>query len=99
MGKEMDISNEAARKCGWAVMELSVHMQGYRDWPMRVTGMSIRGPRVEGDEFLITVRALDAEGAAFVGFHGAYDLQDAIRGVKERVQNGTMKWRVDEWVK
>jgi len=92
-------TDAAAREVGFAVMTLGVAMQGYRDWPMQITGLSIRGPRERGDEFLITVRAVDAEDEPFVAFHSAFDLHDALRGVKERAQNGQLKWREDTWAK
>lgn len=99
MNKQNDYSEGAAREVGFAVMELSAHMTGYREWPVRITGISIRGPRSTGDEFLLTVRGRDSEEAAWVAFHSAFELGDAVRGMVARAKNGSLKWREDEWAK
>jgi hypothetical protein len=95
--KQNDYSAEAAARTGEAIAELSAHMTGYREWPVRITGLSIRGPRFKDDEFLVTVRGVDVEDARFVAFHSAFELGDCLRGVVARAKNGTLKWKVDEF--
>lgn len=80
---------------GRAVDELGLAMTGYRNISMQVTGLSIRAPRVQNDDFLVTVKAIDADGAPWVAFHGSPDLLDALRGVWNRLGNGSLKWRED----
>lgn len=88
---------ERAERVGMAVMDLSAAMQGYRSWTMDVVGLSIRAPKVRGDEFLVTVRGLDSDGAPYVAFHSAVELDDALSGLHARLLNGSLKWRPDEY--
>jgi len=84
---------------GEAVAELGAAMEGYRDLQVDITGMSVRGPAVRNGEFLITVRGVDHEGLPVVAFHGATDFGEALRGISARVNNGTMKWKADEYAR
>jgi len=100
MSKERtDLTNEAFTKVGRGLSDLSSEMEGFRKWPVHIVGFSVRGPSSQGQEFLVTVRAVDAEGERWVGFHGALSLGEAICGASVRVQNDTMKWKPDEWAK
>jgi len=62
-----------------------------------VVGLSVRPPNREKDDFLVVLRGLDAEGAPVVAFHGALSLLDALAGAGERLRNGTLTWRADEF--
>jgi hypothetical protein len=94
---QADYSADAFRRTGEALAHLGAEMQGYRQWQVHVTGLSVRGPKAQGDEFLVTVRAVDAEGKKWVGFNSAMELHDAITGAIVRVQNDTMRWKEDTW--
>jgi hypothetical protein len=82
---------------GESVESLGAAMQGYRNLSVEVTGLSVRGPRVRGDEFLVVVKGLDEAGLPVVAFHSAMELGEALRGVEARISNGTLKWRADEF--
>lgn len=86
-------------KGGKSLDDLGLAMEGHRRYSVDVTGFSVKAPVGSGGDFLITVRGFDEEGAPVVGFHGSVDLLDAICGAQNRVQNGTMKWKPDEWAK
>lgn len=64
---------------------------------VEVVGLSIRPPTVDKPDFLVVLRGLDAEGAPVVAFHGADDLVGALGGAGERLRNGTLRWRPDEF--
>lgn len=87
------------QRWGRSVDEIGLAATGYRSVGMQVTGMGIRMPREERGEFLVTIRALDSEGAPFVAFHGASDLGEALTGLWNRLQNGTLRWKPDEWAR
>jgi hypothetical protein len=99
MSKNAPTDIQALEATGLAVAELDAHMQGWRQWPIQVTGLSVRGPRTQGDEYLATVRGVDAEGVKCVAWHSAMSLGDLLRGVTARAKNGTLTWKIDEWAK
>jgi hypothetical protein len=92
-------SEEYFYQVGLAVGELGRALEGYREISVQLTGFSVRGPRDRGDEFLVVVRGTDEEGMPVVGFSSALDLGEALRGVVSRLDNGSMKWRPDEYAR
>lgn len=82
---------------GRAVDWIGLAMTGHRSLSVEITGLSVKAPQGEGGDFLITVRGLDEAGARVVSFHGSPDLLDALRGLQNRVANGSLRWRADDW--
>lgn len=82
---------------GRAVDEVGLAMTGHRSLSVDVVGLSVRGPQGPGGDFLITVRGLDEDGQAVVAFHGASDLAECLRGLSNRLLNGSLKWRSDQF--
>jgi len=62
---------------------------------MDIKELRIKPPAVEGGDYLVIVKAV-VEGRAIVGFHGAGDFGDALRGCYERINNNAMRWREDK---
>jgi hypothetical protein len=60
-------------------------------------GLSVRMPREPDEDVLITIRALNSEGAPEVAFNGGATLGDAFRTLQTRIDNGSLKWRPDEF--
>lgn len=85
--------------CGQALDDVGLAMAGFRDLSVDVTGMSIRGPRHEGDEFLLVIRGLDEENRPVVAFNSAHHLDEAFISLQARLRNGSLKWRPDEFAK
>jgi hypothetical protein len=52
----------------------------------------------EGNDWLVIVTADGTDGPV-VSFHGASSFEDALRGLIARIDNGTLKWRPDEYSK
>lgn len=67
------------------------------DYDLR--GLSIRFPSPEGGEFLIVLRAFDPDGTPVVAFHSALELQEALGGLETRLDNGSLRWRPDEYAR
>ena len=82
---------------GNAVDELGLIATGYRNVGVQVQGFSIRIPAVQGGDFLITVRGLLDDGTPAVAFHGSPDFGEALRGLRNRIMNGSLKWRPDQY--
>lgn len=59
-------------------------------------GMSVRLPKVPGGDFLVVVRA-DKDGSAAVCFVGSDSLMDVVRKTVATLENGTAKWKDDEY--
>lgn len=93
-GKALEVRWLAA---GQALDEVGLAMAGYRSLSVDIVGVSIRAPRVRGDDYLLTIRGLDEDGARVVAFHGAADLVEAFRGLQNRLLNGSLKWRIDNY--
>lgn len=96
-GEGFRFSPEALQEVGAAVGQIGAAMSGYRQLGIEVVGLNIKRPKVAGDEFLLVLTGLDAEGTPCVAFHSAYELTEAVRGVEGRLRNGTLKWRIDEY--
>lgn len=82
---------------GRAVDEVGLVISGYRSLAVAVSGLSIRSPQVQGGDYLLTVRGTDEGGAPVVAFHGSPDLGEAFRGLHNRLMNGSLRWRPDEY--
>lgn len=70
---------------------------------VQLTGLTIRystnkaGDYIPGGEVLVVVKAYDAEGTRWVGFHSAMSMIEALAGTMIRIRNGSIKWKVDEF--
>jgi hypothetical protein len=63
---------------------------------IQVTELRIKGKGAENEEHLIIMKGEDDDGP-LVAFHSAFEMGSALRGVLERLYNGTLKWRPDDW--
>lgn len=63
-----------------------------------VTGLSIRHPLDEGEEYLITVRAIIG-GAPMVAFHAGASMFEVLEGLVNRMRNKSLKWKGDAYAK
>jgi hypothetical protein len=59
-----------------------------------VLSMSLRVPELDGEDWLVTVRAYQ-EARRVVGFHAAPTFSEAVVGALNRLENGSMKWKDD----
>ena len=95
--KQNDFSAERQARAGLAVMRLDAVLLGWRQSDYEVTGLSIRAPRGEGDEYLVTIRALGSDGGPVVAFHSSYNLMELLIGLENRLSNGDLRWKPDMW--
>lgn len=78
-----------------AIRGISKALMGQRDLLVDLTGISMRAPKDTGEELLLVIRGVDAEGMHVVAFHSAFSLAEALRGLAARLSNGTLRWRED----
>lgn len=64
---------------------------------VNLTGFSVRTPAAEGGEWLVVLRGTDHEGGPVVAFHSALGIGEALAGASGRMQNGTLKWKPDQY--
>jgi len=63
---------------------------------IHITTIRLRAPSVEGGEWLAVVKAT-TENGNIVGFHGGTGLGDLVSGLANRLNNGSIKWKEDEY--
>lgn len=85
-----------AQQIGMSVLNFERRIEQMSDAGVTVRGMAVRLPTEEKPDYLITVRA-DGENAAMVAFSGGLTLAEVLRGTIERMGNGSLKWREDEY--
>lgn len=91
-------SDEHMRETGLAVAQVSRALLGDRQLSVDLVGINIKRPSAVGGEILAVVKGLDAEGTPCVAFHSAFTLEELVRGLESRLANGSLKWRVDEFM-
>lgn len=68
---------------------------GVADWG---TLLAVRMvcPKEDGEDWLIVVSVASSEGRQ-VAFHAGPDLLSAVTGLANRFQNGSLKWKEDQY--
>jgi hypothetical protein len=66
------------------------------DNDMEISGMSIRVPSGEGEDYFVVVRARIGNDAK-VGFNSDATFAGALRGTLARIENGSMRWKDDDY--
>lgn len=61
------------------------------------TSIKLRIGVTDEVETLCIVEAVGGDGTPVVGFNGAQSPSEALIGAINRIRNGQMKWRVDEY--
>jgi len=83
-------------KVGEALLQLDLAVRRYRKDGNELRDIRLKAPSEEEGEWFVVVRAV-LEGDPFVGFHNAFSAGDALRGAINRILNGKMKWRSDDY--
>ena len=97
MPKRVDIESETATyKLGLAWLGFIKTMEGLEDQGLRVTRVSLKGEWFDGGSILVVLTAEGPDGP-MVAFHNADDLDGLWKGLRNRIRNGNLKWKVDEY--
>lgn len=88
---------ERFTEAGRSLANIGRAMEGYRQLSVAVVGLSVRGPRVRGDEYLLVVKGLSEDGGPLVAFLSAISLDELFRSADAKLSNGTLKWRDDQF--
>lgn len=71
--------------------------QGHSYAGVDVTDIKFKLPGDPMAEILCIATGLSDDGTPVVAFHSAVGFVEAFVGLAVRLQNGTLKWRVDEY--
>ncbi len=85
---------EEMYKIGCLIVDYDRHIGEYFEDDILVSGMSFRLPMEDGQDYLVTLRAIIG-GEAKVAFHAGATFQEVIVGLINRMKNGSLKWKVD----
>jgi len=85
-------------KTGHAVHELNHLGIGMEDegWLLKAIRFAPQGSAA--GEWLAVITVQSPEGP-LVSFHGGSTFADCIEGLRNRLKNGSLKWKVDEYAK
>jgi hypothetical protein len=97
MSNPMHGYDDRSRKIGMALERLGRRFADDTLGAVMLTGFRVKGPTEGNAEFLLILWGLDHEGGPVVAFQSALELDEVFRGADNRMGNGTMKWRVDEY--
>jgi len=97
MAKDRKQNDLQPEKLGWAILTIEAGIEGYRGWQVEVTGFSVRAPLVQHGEYLMVIKGTDEAGGPIVAFHSSTSLADLFTGCANRLVNGSLKWRDDEF--
>lgn len=86
-------AREAIQQGLWA---LDMWADKWRESGLEVTGLAMRAPKSEGDDWLCTIRAFTEEGKV-VAFEAAETAEECLRRSLAKLLNGDLKWRVDKY--
>lgn len=81
---------------GAQIMRLETIQENMAEDMSYIKGMSVRVPATREEEVLIVVRA-HIEGTDVVAFSSGITVFEALRTTVARLQNKSIKWKVDEY--
>lgn len=93
--------NEARAKylavVGSSIDEVSLGLLGHRSISTDIVGISLRGPRTEDEEILMTVRGLSDDGSPVVAFLVGPNLGGLFVSLAAALRAGKLHWREDTY--
>lgn len=64
---------------------------------IELEGLSVRIKGGDVPAFLVVLRGYSGDGTPVVAFHDGLSFSEAMAGAAERMANGLLKWRTDEY--
>lgn len=84
-------------KLAKAVKYIYTDMERAVDVDGCVESLRIRGPRYEGDEYMLVAKRTSGDGKPEVAFQISASLHDCLLGFGNRLRNGSVKWVPDKY--
>lgn len=89
--------SEHERRMVRGLMVLDRMCSGAYDGEVDVQTIKLKLGVADHVETMAIVTALGSDGTPLVGFHTAMEPSEALVGALNRVENGAMRWRIDEY--
>lgn len=90
-----EITREAVHL--WEALVRLSYIQSRLDAVDMVLGsLTVRPPSGDGGDWLLVCR-MSVEGRPHVGFISGHDVATCFRSLVSKLENGSMKWKVDEY--
>lgn len=83
-------------KIGAAIMRGNSYMEKNAEAGTYIRKISLASPWEKSGEWFVVITKYE-EGMPLVAFHSADTLQQAVVGLLNRLRNGSLKWRTDEY--
>lgn len=89
---------DAVHRDGLTLHQAHARMRAAEEEGLVFTGMTVRAPRDNGEDYFVIVRATQ-DGQQVVAFHSAETLASAVGGALRKFYNRTHKWREDAYAR
>lgn len=90
------LMREEVLRLGYALLSTNRWLDGERAQGVYIMSLKVRMPTEDHPECLVIVSAFK-EGLRLVGFNTSDSPAEAIKGAIQRIENGTMVWREDNY--
>jgi len=82
---------------GSDVREITLALLYQRQLSVDIVGLSIRAPRTEDEDILMTIRGVDESGGPVVTFLSGRDVGGLFCALAAALRSGRIKWKPDEY--
>jgi len=90
--------DRGVHRLGLSWMHTTRQVVGLREDGLVIHRVTLKGVWGYNEELLV-VLAADGPDGPVVAFHGVDDIQSLWTGLSNRIRNGKMKWRPDEYAR
>lgn len=95
--QDLSLIEQIKEKGGSALILVSRYMEyGTGDPALFITKITIKAPKNQNDDYFVIVNAV-CGGEHLVAFGSGQDATGAISATMNRIANGSIKWREDEF--
>lgn len=95
--KRTKAANAVAERVGWTLMVADRRFEASADQGLEIVSLRVRCPTEEKDDYMVVVKAR-GESGNIIGFGGGLTFAEAVASTLERLFNGSIKWKEDEYV-
>lgn len=94
---ERSLADEFAAIGGAAIAALDREILLQPDRDVVLLAFKVKLPQVKHADVLVVMNGISQDGTPMVAFMGGDSLARALRKAVAQYEDGTLKWRIDEW--
>lgn len=94
---ERSLADEFAALGGAAIAALDREVLLQPDRPVVLLSFKVKLPQVKHADVLVVLNGLAEDGTPMVAFMGGDSVARALRKAVAMYEDGSLKWRIDEW--